>query len=172
VAVGRRDEERTLVCARMHASCRRERRAGSAARGRIRGEEEAKMPLNILVVDDSSVVRAMIVKALRLAEVPLGDVFQAANGREGLDVLDENWIDLIFVDINMPVMNGEEMVDRIRASREWQDLPVVVVSTEGSSTRIERLRQKGAMFIHKPFTPEEVRKAVRDLTKVCHERQA
>ena len=118
------------------------------------------MALNILVVDDSAVVRTMIVKTLRLAGVELGEVFQGANGQEGLDVLNEQWIDLAFVDINMPVMNGEEMIEKIRENPVWADLPIVVVSTEGSQTRIDRLLQKGVRFIHKPFAPEVVRETV------------
>ena len=118
------------------------------------------MALNVLVVDDSVVVRTMIVKTLRLAGVDLGEVFQGANGQEGLDVLNEQWIDIAFVDINMPVMNGEEMIEKVRENPVWADLPIIVVSTEGSQTRIDRLLQKGVRFIHKPFAPEVVRETV------------
>ena len=127
------------------------------------------MSLNVLVVDDSAVTRAMIIKTLRLAEVPLGDVYQASNGQEGLDVLAASGVDLVFTDINMPVMDGEEMVQRLRQNPQWQSLPLIVVSTEGSQTRIERLEAQGAWFVHKPFTPECVRQVVRELTGVTHE---
>jgi len=121
------------------------------------------MALNVLVVDDSAVARAMIVKTLRVAQIPLGEVQQAANGQEGLAALEKNWMDLIFVDINMPVMNGEEMIHQLRANPAWADLPVVVVSTEGSQTRIERLLQQGARFVHKPFAPEVIRQLLREM---------
>ncbi len=121
------------------------------------------MAVNVLVVDDSGVMRSMSVKTLRLSGLQLGEIHQAADGREGLDTLDEHWIDLVIVDINMPVMNGEEMIDRMRENSEYNDTPVVVVSTEGSETRVERLRDKGARFIHKPFTPEMIRDTVKDL---------
>lgn len=124
------------------------------------------MSLNVLVVDDSGVARTMIAKTLQLAGLPLGEVHQAANGQEGLAQLEKHWVDVVFVDINMPVMNGEEMIERIRANPAWQDLPLVVVSTEGSQTRIERLQQKGAKFVHKPFTPETVRELVQEMTGV------
>jgi two-component system chemotaxis response regulator CheY len=124
------------------------------------------MALNVLVVDDSLVVRTMIIKTLRLAGVDLGEVFQGANGQEGLDVLNEQWIDIAFVDINMPVMNGEEMIEKVRENPVWADLPIVVVSTEGSQTRIDRLLQKGVRFIHKPFAPEVVRETVSLITGV------
>lgn len=130
------------------------------------------MSLNILVVDDSLVVRSMIIKTLRIAGVPVGQAHQAANGQEGLEIIRKEWIDLLFVDINMPVMNGEEMIERIRENDEWADLPIIVVSTEGSQTRIERLVQKGARFIHKPFSPECVREVVQDLLGITLEQSA
>jgi two-component system chemotaxis response regulator CheY len=129
------------------------------------------MALNVLVVDDSSVTRAMIIKTMKMAGLPLGEVYQAGNGREGLDQLADHGVDLALVDINMPVMNGEEMIERIRENPEWESLPVVVVSTEGSQTRIERLQQKGARFVHKPFSPETVREIIAEITGMQHEPQ-
>jgi two-component system chemotaxis response regulator CheY len=124
------------------------------------------MALNVLVVDDSAVMRAMIIKTLRMASVPLGEIYQAANGQEGLDALENHWIDLGIVDINMPVMDGEEMIERMRASPDVADIPIVVVSTEGSEARINRLVQNGVKFIHKPFAPESIRDVVAEITGV------
>jgi len=118
------------------------------------------MALNILVVDDSSVMRAIIIKILRLSQLPLGEVLEAQNGQEALKVLDGKWVDLALVDINMPVMDGEEMINRLRQNPETVDLPIIIVSTEGSETRKETLMQKGAGFIHKPFTPETLRDTI------------
>jgi len=130
------------------------------------------MSLNILIVDDSAVVRAMILKTLRMAGIPLGEVYHAADGQQGLDALEAHWIDLVFADINMPVMDGEEMINEIRKQPEWEELPIIVVSTEGSSTRIERLQQKGASFVHKPFTPESIQGVIKEITGVSHEQTA
>ena len=118
------------------------------------------MALNILVVDDSSVMRMIILKILRLSQLPVAEVHEAANGHEALDVLDRNWIDLALVDINMPVMDGEEMINRLRENPATAALPVLIVSTEGSETRKEALMKKGASFVHKPFTPEALRFAI------------
>ena len=118
------------------------------------------MALNIIVVDDSSVMRAMIIKTLRLSQLPLGEVLEAPNGQEALKVLDIKWVDLALVDINMPVMDGEEMIDRLRQNPVTEDLPVIIISTEGSETRKEVLKQKGAGFVHKPFTPETLRDTI------------
>jgi two-component system chemotaxis response regulator CheY len=124
------------------------------------------MSINILIVDDSSVMREMIIKIIRMSGLPLGDVLEAANGREGLQALDKHWIDLAILDINMPVMTGEEMINCMRNNPATKDIPVLVVSTEGSETRIERFRSLGARFIHKPFSPETIRDTVRDMTGI------
>ena len=129
------------------------------------------MALNVLVVDDSAVMRTMIIKTLGMAAVPVGEVHQAANGQEGLDALKEHWIDLGIVDINMPVMDGEEMIQRMQADPNVADTPVIVVSTEGSETRINRLVQIGAKFIHKPFAPETLRDIVAEITGVTDSEQ-
>ncbi|MDP6634106.1 MAG: response regulator [Phycisphaerae bacterium] len=127
------------------------------------------MALNILVVDDSSVTRKMIIKALGLSDLPLGEVFEAASGFEGLTVLYEHWVDLILADLNMPEMNGEEMIERIRKNPALADIPIVVVSTEGSKTRIERLEEMGVRFIHKPFPPEQIQSVVSDILGLQNE---
>ncbi|MFP4086547.1 MAG: response regulator [Desulfobacteraceae bacterium] len=124
------------------------------------------MAMNLLIVDDSKVMRAMILKTLRMAGLQLTDVHEAANGREGLDCLENHWIDLAIVDINMPVMGGEEMIDRMKENPELKEIPVIVISTEGSQARIERLQHKGATFIHKPYSAETIRDAVNHLLKM------
>ena len=63
----------------------------------------------------------------------------------------------------MPVMNGEEMIDRMLENPEHKNIPIVVISTEGSKTRVGRLQDKGARFIHKPFSPEKIRDTIKDL---------
>jgi len=122
------------------------------------------MAINVLVVDDSIVMRSMILKTMHLSGVPVGEIYQASNGQEGLETLKDHWIDLVIADINMPVMNGEEMIDRMQDSLVTRDIPVVVISTEGSQKRIEKLKEKGVTFIHKPFTPEAVRDTIKAVT--------
>jgi len=122
------------------------------------------MAFNVLVVDDSLVMRAIVIKTLRLSGLPLGEIHEAANGEEGLQVVERNRIDLALIDINMPIMDGEEMIDRIRQNPEIANLPVIVVSTESSETRIEMFLKKDVEFIHKPFTPENLRKTIISIT--------
>jgi two-component system chemotaxis response regulator CheY len=124
------------------------------------------MALNVLVVDDSAMMRAVIIKTLRISGLPIGETYQASNGAEGLQILKQHWIDLVMVDLNMPVMGGEQMVDRMRAVPHLARLPVIVVSSESSNARIADLRSKTDGFVHKPFNPETVREMVRDITGV------
>jgi len=117
--------------------------------------------LNVLIVDDSKVVRFVIKKSLDIAGVPTSTVFEAANGREGLEILNKEWIDLVFVDINMPVMTGLEMIDIMNRDGILSSIPVVIISTEGSETRIDNLKSKGVRaYIRKPFKPEVLKKVV------------
>ncbi len=128
------------------------------------------MALNILLVDDSTTVRAVIARSLELAGVPVGNLHQAANGREALAILGREWIDLVFADINMPVMNGVEMIEKMREDGLLQTIPVIICSTEGSVSRIEQLRASGVRaYIRKPFTPELLRQVVEDTVGVPNE---
>jgi len=122
------------------------------------------MSLNILIVDDSITVRAVIKKTLKLAEIPHNELFEAENGQVALDILKDQWVDLVFADINMPIMTGIEMVERMSEDGMLETIPVIVVSTEGSKTRIEELKQKGiSAYIRKPFTPETIKSVVNDV---------
>jgi two-component system chemotaxis response regulator CheY len=121
------------------------------------------MAVNLLIVDDSGVMRSMIQKSVQMSGLQIGEIHQAANGREGLNALEQHWIDLVITDINMPVMTGEEMIERMHDRPELKTIPTIVVSTEGSQTRIERLKRKGLRFIHKPFSPERLRDTVKEV---------
>ena len=121
------------------------------------------MTLNVLIVDDSATMRSMLVKTLQMSGLPLGTVSQASNGKEGLELLDREWVDIVFLDINMPVLSGMEMIESMRKKPELVNTPIIVVSTESSQTRIEEVQSKGVKFIHKPFTPERVREIVQSI---------
>jgi two-component system chemotaxis response regulator CheY len=127
------------------------------------------MALNILVVDDSSVMRSIIIKILKLTGLPLGDIWEAQNGEEGLRFLQEKWIDLALVDIHMPVMDGEEMIRRVRKNDQYGNLPVIIVSSESDPGKIEMLHKQGTTFIHKPFKPEILKEVIIDVTGVSNE---
>ena len=131
-------------------------------------QNEANGGLNILVVDDSSVARSMIIKTLCMTGLPLSEVREASNGQEALELIEEHWIDLVLADINMPVMSGDEMIDRIRDNPGWSNLAVIVISTDGSQLRIEKLVHQGAKFLRKPFTPETLRDVVAETLEISN----
>ena len=125
------------------------------------------MPINILIVDDSATVRAVIEKTIQLADQDFGEIHKAENGKEALEILSENWIDLVLADINMPVMNGVEMVEKMCDDGLLKTIPVVIVSTEGSSARIEQLKAKGVTaYIRKPFAPEAFVQVLKDVVGI------
>jgi two-component system chemotaxis response regulator CheY len=119
------------------------------------------MNCNVLVVDDSPVLRAAIRKVAKLAGVEEDQIFEAGNGQEALDVLETVWIDLVLLDLNMPVMDGEEFARRVRQNGDLADVAIVVVSTEANRERLDRMRALGTLeVLHKPFEPEDLRRII------------
>lgn len=112
------------------------------------------MPMDVLVVDDNRIMRDMVARSVAMSGLAIGQVRQAADGAAALAALRQAWTDLVLLDLNMPVMDGETFLRQLRADTALRDTLVVVVSTESSGARIERLRALGAGFVHKPFTPE------------------
>ncbi len=122
------------------------------------------MSYTILVADDSAIVRTMVKKAIAMAGLPIAQVHEAANGEEALAVLRKNWIDVVFADINMPVMTGPELVRQMKADAALASTPVVIVSSERSPARVEEMQRCGAQaYVKKPFRPEQFRAVVEQL---------
>lgn len=116
------------------------------------------MAYNILIVDDSMIVRKVVARAVRMTGEDIGEIFEAANGREAIDILDAEWVDLMFADLNMPVMNGVEMVEEMERQGKLKETPVVIVSTDRSEMRMRELKARGVReYLNKPFTPEGIR---------------
>jgi two-component system chemotaxis response regulator CheY len=121
-----------------------------------------------LIVDDSSVMRKIVERALRQAGLESLVVFEAGNGNEGLDVLKARAVDLILSDINMPAMDGLEFLRQIRLQKLAQDVPVVMITTESSQEHVRQAIEAGAQgYIRKPFTAEQVKERVLPLLRVA-----
>lgn len=115
----------------------------------------------ILIVDDSSTMRKILLRNLHLCDFPISTVFEASNSQEGLDILDKNpQINFAFLDINMPIMDGEILFQKIRQHPHFNTILILFISSDSSTSRIERLLKQGAMFVHKPFTPETLQEAL------------
>ena len=116
------------------------------------------MAYNVLVVDDSLPMRAVIKKTLKASGFDVGRFYDAGNGKEALAVLRQEWLDLVLTDYNMPDMNGMELIAIMKGDEVLRAIPVVVITTEGSQQRVKEFLEKGAAdYIKKPFTPEEIR---------------
>jgi two-component system chemotaxis response regulator CheY len=114
-----------------------------------------------LIVDDSSVMRKIVERCLRQAGIDLKQVFEAGNGAEALSVLQQNVVDLILCDINMPVMDGLEFVKQLPGVSNAKGVPVVMITTEGSEAHVVQAISCGAQgYIRKPFTAEQVKEHV------------
>jgi two-component system, chemotaxis family, chemotaxis protein CheY len=121
----------------------------------------------ILIVDDSSVMRKIVERSLRQAGLEIGDVVEAGNGVEALAAVQEGPFDLILSDINMPAMDGIEFLRQLKTIDAAKAIPVVMVTTEGSESRVVEALSIGAKgYLRKPFTPDQIKERVSPLLEV------
>jgi two-component system chemotaxis response regulator CheY len=119
------------------------------------------MAFNVLIVDDSSSMRMMLKKTLEVSGFDIGEFFEAGNGTEALEVLENAWADVILTDVHMPGMDGFDFLKRLKEKDVVSTTPVVVVTTEGREERVDELIQLGAAAcIRKPFRPEEIKETL------------
>ena len=118
----------------------------------------------ILILDDSCSVRQHVSMTLLGAGFAM---VQAADGQEGLAMVDSNRsIDMVICDVNMPNMNGLEMVEKIKGKPENQSLPILMLTTEGQSSLVKRAKEAGAVgWIVKPFKSSQLVQTVEHLTR-------
>jgi two-component system chemotaxis response regulator CheY len=128
------------------------------------------MAYRVLAVDDSSTVRSIIAKTLKLSGVEVSRFAEASRGEEALRMLREERFDLVFCDLNMPGMNGIELVDALKRDGLMSTLAVVVVTSSGNLAVIDELRSKGVKgYLRKPLRPEKLRQVVNQVMGVTHE---
>jgi len=120
--------------------------------------------LDVLIVDDSAAIRKILQRVLRQAEIPIGTVYEASDGLEALEALKKQAVGLILSDINMPNMDGLEFLTKVRAEQDWQSLPIVMVSTEGTQAKVLEAVERGASgYVRKPFTAEQIKEKLAGL---------
>ncbi len=116
----------------------------------------------VLVVDDSSTTRALIVSAIE--EMDGFETIEAPNGFEALKRIPQQPLDLIVTDINMPDINGLEIVHFVKHHPDLRSIPMIIVSTEGSDEDVKRGLDLGASaYVKKPFEPEQLKATIRRL---------
>src|SRR5262249_24567921 len=120
--------------------------------------------MRILIVDDSSMMRAMIKRVINLAGVRVDEILEAANGAEALALLEAHDVKVLVTDINMPVMNGSELLRTIAQNERWRDLTRVIISTDGSAARRDEAADLDVRcYLEKPFSPEVLRHVLNDV---------
>ncbi len=125
------------------------------------------MSRSVLIVDDSATIRQMVKKVMDIAGLNVDEIFEASNGIEALAQLADHEVAVVVVDINMPTMNGIQFLQRMKGNEKLQHIPIVIASTEGSTARIEQMKEFGAVaYIRKPFQPEQLRDALMPLLGV------
>jgi two-component system chemotaxis response regulator CheY len=116
------------------------------------------MAYNVLIVDDSTPMRAVIKKIVKASGFNIGQFFEAVDGRDALMILNNEWIDLVLTDYNMPDMNGLVLVEEMNKDEDLKSIPAIMITTEGSRERVEEFMAKGITdYIKKPFTPEQIK---------------
>ncbi len=115
------------------------------------------MAKSLLIVDDSATMRKIVMRTVRMSGLDFDRTEEAGNGAEAIEKLKEGPVDIILCDVNMPEMNGIDMVKKVRAELPTcSQTKIIMVSTESSQELIDDLLASGANgYITKPFTPEK-----------------
>ncbi len=127
------------------------------------------MGFSVMIVDDSPAMRKFMRRVVDLTGLGVSEFQEAANGCEALERLRVKKVDIILTDINMPQMNGEQLVENLETDPELKKIPVVVVSTDASDHRMSRMLALGARgYVAKPFQPEQLRQELERVLEVSH----
>jgi two-component system, chemotaxis family, chemotaxis protein CheY len=127
------------------------------------------MAYRVLIVDDSPATRTFVRRVMEVSGFDLAGCLEASNGLQALEVLQSEWVDAILTDINMPEMDGEELLRRLEADDTLRQIPVIIISTDGTPVRTERMLRLGAKgYVTKPFRPEILRAELERSLEVVH----
>jgi two-component system, chemotaxis family, chemotaxis protein CheY len=120
--------------------------------------------VNVLIVDDSAAIRKILQRVLGQAKVPISQVFEAGDGVEALAAMKAHTISLVLSDINMPNMDGLQLLSQVRSVDDWKSIPFVMITTEGSHAKVLEAVQLGASgYVRKPFTPDQIKEKLSGL---------
>jgi two-component system chemotaxis response regulator CheY len=116
------------------------------------------MDSDILVVDDSAAIRKILTRVLRQTGMAIQTIHEAGDGQDALAVMAQHKVDLVLTDINMPKMDGLQLLASLKASPQWHSIPVVMITTEGGETKVaEAVRLGAAGYVRKPFTADQIK---------------
>jgi two-component system chemotaxis response regulator CheY len=118
----------------------------------------ATAPLDVLIVDDSAAIRKILQRVLRQTDLPLGEIHEAGDGTEAVEILKTRTFGLVLSDINMPQMDGLQLLARIKEMEHMKNVPVIMITTEGGQGRVMEAVQLGAAgYVRKPFTADQIK---------------
>jgi two-component system chemotaxis response regulator CheY len=116
------------------------------------------MESDVLVVDDSAAIRKILQRVLRQTGMAIRAIHEAGDGQEALELLKSQPVDLVLTDINMPKMDGIQLLAAMKASPKWRHIPVMMVTTEGGETKVaEAVKLGAAGYVRKPFTADQIK---------------
>ena len=116
------------------------------------------MESDVLVVDDSAAIRKILQRVLKQTGMAIRAIREAGDGQEALETLKTSNVDLVLTDINMPKMDGLQLLAAIKNNPSWRNIPVVMITTEGGETKVsEAVRLGAAGYVRKPFTADQIK---------------
>ena len=116
------------------------------------------MDSDVLVVDDSAAIRKILTRVLRQTGMAIQTIYEAGDGQEALAMMEQHRVDLVLSDINMPKMDGLQLLASLKASPQWHKVPVVMITTEGGETKVaEAVKLGAAGYVRKPFTADQIK---------------
>jgi two-component system chemotaxis response regulator CheY len=122
------------------------------------------MEANVLVVDDSAAIRKILQRVLRQTNLAIGAIREAGDGQQAIEALRTHPIHLVLSDINMPSMDGLQLLASMKSSSEWKHIPVVMITTEGGESKVgEAVRLGASGYVRKPFTADQIKEKLAGL---------
>ncbi len=118
--------------------------------------------IKFLVIEDSPTMRQLISFALK--RIPRAEIIEASDGVDGLKKLSSSNVDMILTDINMPIMDGLKLVTLVRSNKDYKDIPIIIITTEGAKEDRDRALALGAdAYITKPVQSANLLSKVKEL---------
>ena len=122
------------------------------------------MAVDVLIVDDSAAIRKILQRMLGQAGFPLGKVLEASDGLEALEKIKTQSVHLVLSDINMPNMDGIQLLSELKSNPEYSQVPVIMITTEGGEAKVMEAVQLGASgYVRKPFTADQIKEKLSGL---------